>query len=47
VSNESRTLRVALAQVDTTVGDIEGNARRVGEWIGRARDAGAQLVVFP
>jgi NAD+ synthase (glutamine-hydrolysing) len=47
VSNEPRTLRVALAQVDTTVGDVEGNARLVGEWIRRARDAGAQLVLFP
>jgi NAD+ synthase (glutamine-hydrolysing) len=47
VSNEPRRLRVALAQVDTRVGDVAGNARLVGEWIGRARDAGAQLVVFP
>jgi NAD+ synthase (glutamine-hydrolysing) len=47
VSNEPGRLRVALAQVDTTVGDIEGNARLVREWIARARDAGAQLVVFP
>ena len=47
MSNEHRTLRVALAQVNTTVGDVEGNAGLVGEWIGRARDVGAQLVVFP
>jgi NAD+ synthase (glutamine-hydrolysing) len=47
VTDEHRTLRVALAQVNTTVGDIHGNARLVGEWIGRARDAGAQLVLFP
>jgi NAD+ synthase (glutamine-hydrolysing) len=47
VTNEHRTLRVALAQVNTTVGDVDGNARLVGEWISRARDAGAQLVVFP
>jgi NAD+ synthase (glutamine-hydrolysing) len=47
VPNESPTLRVALAQINTTVGDIEGNARLVREWIRRARDAGAQLVVFP
>lgn len=40
-------LRVALAQVNPTVGDIEGNARLIGEWIERAADAGAQLVVFP
>jgi NAD+ synthase (glutamine-hydrolysing) len=47
VTDERRTLRVALAQVNTTVGDIDGNARLVGGWIGRAREAGAQLVVFP
>ncbi len=41
------TLRGALAQVNTTVGDIDGNASLVAEWIARARDEGAQLVVFP
>ena len=40
-------LRLALAQVNTTVGDIDGNAALVAEWIGRARESGAQLVVFP
>jgi NAD+ synthase (glutamine-hydrolysing) len=40
-------LRVALAQIDPTVGDIEGNVAKVIEGIERARDAGAQLVVFP
>jgi NAD+ synthase (glutamine-hydrolysing) len=40
-------LRVALAQINSTVGDIPGNARKIKEWIGRARDEGAQLVVFP
>jgi NAD+ synthase (glutamine-hydrolysing) len=44
---ETSRLRIALAQVNPTVGDIEGNARIVAEWIGRAREAGAQLVVFP
>ena len=47
MTDEHRTLRVALAQVNTTVGDIEGNAHLVREWTRRARDAGAQLVVFP
>ena len=47
VTHEHRTLRLALAQVNPTVGDIEGNARLVREWIGRAREAGAELVVFP
>jgi NAD+ synthase (glutamine-hydrolysing) len=40
-------LRVALAQIDTTVGDIRGNARKIAGYIGRARDEGASLVVFP
>jgi NAD+ synthase (glutamine-hydrolysing) len=40
-------LRVALAQVDVTVGDIAGNAEIVRAWSRRAADAGADLVVFP
>jgi len=47
VTDEHRTLRVALAQVNTTVGDVEGNARLAAEWIARARESEAQLVVFP
>ncbi len=39
--------RLALAQINTTVGDLEGNARKAIEYIGRARDAGADLVAFP
>ena len=40
-------LKVALAQIDTTVGDLEGNAAKVRDAIARARAEGAQLVVFP
>jgi NAD+ synthase (glutamine-hydrolysing) len=40
-------IRIALAQIDPTVGDIEGNARLIAEWLGRAQEAGASLVVFP
>jgi NAD+ synthase (glutamine-hydrolysing) len=40
-------LRIALAQVDSTVGDIAGNAAAVREWTRRAADAGAQIVTFP
>jgi NAD+ synthase (glutamine-hydrolysing) len=40
-------LRVALAQVNPIVGDLEGNARLVIDWIGRAREQGADLVCFP
>ena len=40
-------MRVALAQIDPTVGAIDGNSAKVAEWIGRAREQGADLVVFP
>src|SRR5215204_1955465 len=44
---ESTRLRLALAQINPTVGDIEGNVRVISESIERARDAGAQLVLLP
>ncbi len=40
-------LRIALAQINTTVGDLEGNARKVVEFTTAARVRGADLVVFP
>ncbi|HEU4703068.1 MAG TPA: NAD+ synthase [Conexibacter sp.] len=40
-------LHVALAQVNAVVGDIANNERTIAETIGRAREAGAQLVLFP
>ena len=40
-------MRLALAQINPTVGAVDANAAKVAEWIGRARDAGADLVVFP
>jgi NAD+ synthase (glutamine-hydrolysing) len=40
-------LRVALAQLNTTVGDIDGNAEKVAGAIERAREQGAHLVVVP
>jgi NAD+ synthase (glutamine-hydrolysing) len=40
-------MRIALAQIDPTVGDIDGNSAKVAEWIGRAREEGADLVIFP
>jgi NAD+ synthase (glutamine-hydrolysing) len=41
------TLRLALAQVDPTVGDLRGNTELVLEWTRRAHEAGAGLVAFP
>jgi NAD+ synthase (glutamine-hydrolysing) len=40
-------VRIALAQIDPTVGDVDGNAAKVAEWIGRAEAAGAELAIFP
>lgn len=40
-------LRIALAQVDPTVGDLTGNADLVVSWTRRAAETGAHLVAFP
>lgn len=41
------TLRLALNQVDTTVGDIDGNAELLLRWTRQAAERGADLVAFP
>jgi NAD+ synthase (glutamine-hydrolysing) len=41
------TLRIALAQVNSTVGDLAGNAATVHGFTRRAAEAGAHLVAFP
>jgi NAD+ synthase (glutamine-hydrolysing) len=40
-------MRLALCQINATVGDIAGNAERVREGIRAAREAAADLVLFP
>ena len=45
--SSSRPLRLALCQMNATVGDIEGNVQRIADGMLRAREAGAQLVLFP
>ena len=40
-------MRLALCQINTTVGDIAGNAERVRDGIRAARQEGAELVLFP
>ncbi|MFQ5428230.1 MAG: NAD+ synthase [Thermodesulfobacteriota bacterium] len=41
------SIRIAMAQVNPTVGDLKGNASLVLEYTERARKEGADLVVFP
>src|SRR5215207_4116595 len=40
-------LRIALAQINPTVGDIDGNAAKIRDAIERARGESAQVVVLP
>ncbi len=42
-----QTLRIALAQLNTTVGDLEGNRERILDAARRAGELGADLVAFP
>lgn len=42
-----RVLRIAMAQMNPTVGDLSGNVHRILEWIGEARKSQADLIAFP
>ena len=40
-------LRLAMAQINVVVGDLDANVRKILDWMDRARDLGADLVSFP
>jgi NAD+ synthase (glutamine-hydrolysing) len=40
-------MRLALAQINTTVGDLDGNRERILERLDEAKEAGADVVLFP
>src|SRR5207344_1908083 len=40
-------MRLALAQIDTVVGDLDGNRERILQRLDEGRSAGADLVLFP
>ena len=40
-------MRIALAQINTTVGDFPGNLRKIAEFLERAAAQGVALVMFP
>ena len=40
-------MRLALAQINSVVGDIDGNAARIADWLERARADRADVVLFP
>ena len=47
MQQESTPFRVAVAQINTTVGDLPGNTAKIIDYIGRAKNAGADVVTFP
>jgi NAD+ synthase (glutamine-hydrolysing) len=42
-----RTLRIGLCQINTTVGDIEGNTRKILACMDQGKKRGADLLAFP
>ena len=40
-------MKIALAQINPTVGDFAGNTKKILEYAARAGEMGAGLVVFP
>ncbi len=42
-----KRLRIALAQVNVTVGDLDGNVRKILQYTQMAKDQGAHVVAFP
>jgi len=44
---KKENLRIAMAQINCTVGDLKGNLRKITEYIAKAQLAGADIVVFP
>ncbi|MDR1367428.1 MAG: NAD+ synthase, partial [Candidatus Accumulibacter sp.] len=41
------SLKIALAQINTTVGDLDGNAARIRDFAHRAKDLGADILLTP
>lgn len=42
-----KIVRVAIAQINCTVGDLEGNSKKIIEYISEAKRLGADIVSFP
>ena len=42
-----KPFRIAMAQMNPTVGDLDGNVRRMREWLREARKAKADLIAYP
>ena len=42
-----RRLRIGMAQINATVSDFAGNARKILETVSQARALGVNLITFP
>ncbi len=42
-----RSFRIALAQINVTVGDLDGNTSKIIDCVAQAREADADLIAFP
>ncbi len=40
-------MKIALGQINPTVGDFSGNSKKIVDYSHRAREAGAELILFP
>lgn len=45
--NSIKSIRIAIAQMNPTVGDYAGNAQKIMDWIQQAERKEADLIVFP
>lgn len=46
-TNKTQDIRIAIAQINCTVGDLEGNAGKIMQYIQRSKSFGVDIVVFP
>ncbi len=42
-----RSLRVGMAQINCTVGDLEGNSKKIIQYVDKAKKMGVELICFP
>lgn len=40
-------MRISIAQINPTIGDLKGNSKKIISFIHKAKEAGAQIVLFP
>jgi NAD+ synthase (glutamine-hydrolysing) len=46
-ANMSKRIRIAIAQINVTVGDFSGNEQKIKDYIQQARESQADLIAFP